>query len=71
MDIGGKSFRLEGTATTNAGASVRGRGAQKGSLCGWNRVSQRHQDRSSEPRQGSLLGLQALARCPRGIWEHD
>ena len=40
MHIGGKSFRSEGTATKNAGASVRGRGAQKGSLCGWNRVSQ-------------------------------
>lgn len=36
-DIGGKSFRSEGTAP---GASVGGRRTQEGRLCGWNRVSQ-------------------------------
>lgn len=63
MDIGGKSFRSEGTAT---GASVGGRRAQKGRLYGWNRVRDGCQDKRSGPGQGSLLGLQALARCPLG-----
>ena len=54
MDIGGKSFRSEGTAT---GASVGGRCAQKGRLCGWNRVS-----------QGRMPGqeVRAWARQPTG-----
>ena len=70
MDIGGKKFRSEGTAAWTPRARVGGRVHRKEACVGrtgW--VRGRCQERRSEPGQGSLLGLQALARHPPGIWK--